>query len=63
MFEIVFKGTVEVEDADKLIQEIDAVIDKYGGIKHGQYQIYQVAPYVDYQKCDVKDTQTGNSDI
>lgn len=63
MFQVVFKGAFEVEDAEKFIQEVDRVIDELKGSKVGQFQIYQLAPYVDYQKCDVKDTETGDSNI
>lgn len=63
MFQVVFKGAFEVENAEKFIQEVDRVIDELKGSKVGQFQIYQLAPYVDYQKCDAEDTKTGNTDI
>ena len=63
MFQVVFKGAFEVEDAEKFIQEVDRVIDELKGSKVGQFQIYQLAPYIDYQKCDVKNTETGDPNI
>ena len=31
MFQVVFKGAFEVEDAEKFIQEVDRVIDELKG--------------------------------
>ncbi len=63
MFQVVFKGSFEVEDADKFVEEVDKLLKSMSGTQVGTTQIYQLAPYIDYQICNAEDTQSDNTDI
>lgn len=56
MYQIVLKGYFESEDPDKLVDEIKRITDETKSDLIGDFVVYQLAPYVDYQKADVIDS-------
>lgn len=52
VFQIRLNGCIELEEPEKLLEEINQLIEKYNGSTLGQFAVYQLPPYVDYQKCD-----------
>lgn len=55
MYQINLKGFIEVEDSNKLLDRIEKAIKDSNAELIGQFVIYKLAPYVDYQKADVTD--------
>lgn len=61
MYEIVLKGFIETGDPDSLVTELKDVIEKHSSELVGQFNVFQLAPFVDYQK--IESTQDSNSDL
>ena len=57
MYNIVIKGYFEVEDCDKFVESIQRVASECNAELIGNIATYQLAPYVDYQRCDDSETQ------
>ena len=55
MYQISLKGYFETENPDKFLEDLQKVIKDDEIDLIGQFQVYKLAPYVDYQKADVSD--------
>ena len=55
MYQIIFKGCFETEDADRFVQAIEKLAKDMNVDIIGTFNIYMLPPYVDYQKTDVTD--------
>lgn len=55
MYQISLKGYFETEKPDELIEMINKAVQDSNSERIGQFATYQLAPYIDYQKADVKD--------
>lgn len=60
MFQIILKGYLETENPDNLINKLNELLKEEKSELVGQFQVYQLAPYVDYQKCE--DLEDGSKD-
>lgn len=63
MYQINLKGYIESENPDELTDSITKLIEEKNSELIGQFVVYQLAPYVDYQKADVTDPQDSDSNI
>lgn len=63
MFQLVFKGYFELEQPDEFLKEFEELSKKHNVETCGRFEVYQLAPFVDYQKCDVEDTRDTNTDV
>lgn len=52
MYQVVIKGSYEVEDADTFVKEIEKVASENKANLIGKIAVYQMAPYIDYQQID-----------
>lgn len=55
MYQISLKGYFELENPDKFLEDLQKVITENEADLIGQFHVYKLAPYVDYQKADVTD--------
>jgi len=63
VYQINLKGYIESENPDELTDSITKLIEEKNSELIGQFVVYQLAPYVDYQKADVTDPQDSDSNI
>jgi len=59
MYQVILKGYFETIDPDKLIEEIQTTVKNQNSEIVGNFNVYQLAPYVDFQKDDIEE---GNKD-
>ena len=57
MYQITLKGYFETENPDEFVASVKEIAEKQNVDLVGVFQIFQLAPYVDYQKADVTDPQ------
>ena len=55
MYQIVLKGSIETNDPDNLLEKITDVLKTNNADLVGTFAVFQLAPYVDYQKIDDSD--------
>ena len=63
MFQIILKGYLETENPDNLINKLNELLKEEKSELVGQFQVYQLAPYVDYQKCEDLEDWSKDSNI
>ena len=63
MFQVILKGYIETINPDDLIEKLNVTLKDLNCELIGQFQIYQLAPYVEYQKCEDLTNKSGDSDI
>lgn len=63
MYQIAFKGYFESENPDTLVEALKKTATENKSDVIGEFVVYQLAPYVDYQKADVTDPQDTDSNI
>lgn len=63
MFQIILKGCIETVSPEDLINKINNTIKDCNSELVGQFQVYQLAPYVEYQKCENLADESGDSNI
>jgi hypothetical protein len=59
MFQIIFKGYVELEEFEEFSKDFQELLKKYNTVFHGQTTLNILPKDVDYQKID----DGGNSDV
>ena len=57
MYRINLNGYLETENPEELINAISDLVKEKNSDLIGQFMIYGLSPYVDYQKADVTDPQ------
>ena len=63
MYQISLNGYFETENPEDLISAIQNIVKEKNAELIGQFMIYGLSPYVDYQKADVTDSQNSDTNI
>jgi hypothetical protein len=58
MFQITLRGHYELnENPQEFLKEIEEIAKKYKAELNGEFRIFTISPYIDYQVADVTDAQ------
>lgn len=60
MYNITIRGYFETEKAEDFIEKLNGIIEETDSIFVGKPVIYELAPYIDYQKQEDGDKKTEN---
>ena len=56
-YQVTLRGYFETDNPDELVSKIEQVAKDCKAERIGQFQVYGLAPYVDYQEADVTNPQ------
>ena len=63
VYQISLKGYIETEKPKELLEAFKKAAEENGAELYGNFVTYMLAPYVDYQKADVTDSQDRDSTL
>lgn len=58
MYQIIFKGCFETENPDEFVEAIKKLAEEQKVYIAGQFQVFQLPPYVDYQEAEITDSKS-----